>query len=75
MRRLMILTTIAAKHTRNAGYPGHFNAAVQEVLETSLVPRMFAQVSQGRMTAAESVRASAAEARRIWKRWRKAGKI
>ena len=70
-----ILTTIAAKYTRNAGYPGHFNAAVQEALETYLVPRMFAQVSQGRMTAAESVQATAAEARRIWKRWRKAGKI
>ena len=64
-----------SKYTRNAGYPGHFNAAVQEVLETYLVPRMFAQVSQGRMTAAESVRATAAEATRIWKKWRKAGKI
>jgi multiple sugar transport system substrate-binding protein len=70
-----ILTTIASKHTRNAGYPGHFNAAVQEVLESYLVPRMFAQVSQGRATAADSVRATAAEVERIWAKWRKAGKI
>jgi multiple sugar transport system substrate-binding protein len=70
-----ILTTIAAKYTRTAGYPGHFNAAVQEALETYLVPRMFAQVSQGRMTADESVRAAAAEAKRIWAKWRTAGKL
>ena len=29
-----ILTTIASKHTRNVGYPGHANAAVQEALDT-----------------------------------------
>jgi multiple sugar transport system substrate-binding protein len=70
-----ILTTIAAKYTRNAGYPGYFNAAVQEVLDSYLLPRMFAEVSHGRMTAAESVRTAAAEARRIWAKWRKAGKL
>jgi multiple sugar transport system substrate-binding protein len=70
-----ILTTIAAKHTRHAGHPGYYNAAVQEVLESFLVPRMFAQVSQGRMSATESVSATAAEVKRIWARWRKAGKI
>ena len=69
-----ILATIASKYTRNAGYPGYFNAAVQEVLDTYLVPRMFAQVSQGRMTAEESVHVAAAEAKRVWARWRKAGK-
>jgi multiple sugar transport system substrate-binding protein len=70
-----ILTTIASKYTRNAGYPGHFNAAVQEVLDTYLVPRMFAQVSQGRMTPEESVRAAGAEAKHIWAKWRNAGKV
>jgi multiple sugar transport system substrate-binding protein len=70
-----ILTTVASKYTRNAGYPGYTNAAVQEALETYVIPRMFAQVSQGRMTAAESVRVAGAEARRIWTKWRKAGKL
>lgn len=70
-----ILATIAAKHTKNAGYPGYFNAAVQEVLDTYLIPRMFAQVSQGHMTADESVRAAAAETKRIWAKWRKAGRL
>jgi len=70
-----ILTTVASKYTRNAGYPGYTNAAVQEVLDTYLLPRMFAQVSQGRVTAEESVRAAGAEAKRIWAKWRKAGKL
>jgi len=70
-----ILTTVAAKYTQNAGYPGYFNAAVQDALDTYLVPRMFAQVSQGRMSATESVRAAAVEAKHIWARWRRAGKI
>ncbi|HET8969400.1 MAG TPA: hypothetical protein VFN06_08240, partial [Gaiellaceae bacterium] len=70
-----ILTTIASKHTRNVGYPGHANAAVQEVLDTFLIPRMFAQVSQGRMSAADSVRATAQDLKRIWARQRAAGKI
>jgi multiple sugar transport system substrate-binding protein len=70
-----ILTTVASKYTQNAGYPGYHNAAVEEVLDTYLIPRMFAQVSQGRMTAAESVRAAAVEAKHIWARWRRAGKV
>ncbi len=70
-----ILTTVAAKHTRNVGFPGHANAAVQEVLDSHLVPRMFAQVSQGRMSAADAVRAAAREQKNVWARWRKAGKV
>lgn len=70
-----ILTTIAAKHTRNAGYPGHFNAAVQDVLDSYVVPRMFAEVAQGRMTAEESVSAASAEMKRIWAHWRRARKV
>lgn len=70
-----ILTTIASKYTRNVGYPGYSNAAVEEVLDTFLIPRMFAQVSQGKMSAAESVGSTAKEMKRIWARWRAAGRI
>ena len=70
-----ILTTVAAKHTRNLGYPGHANGAVQEVWDRYLVPQMFARVSRGQMSAAESVRATANEMRAIWKKWRAAGKL
>ncbi len=70
-----ILTTVASQYTRNIGYPGHANAAVQETLDRFLVPQMFAQVSQGRASAEDSVRATAAEMTRIWEKWRAAGKI
>jgi multiple sugar transport system substrate-binding protein len=70
-----ILTTVASEHTVNAGYPGYANAAVQESFDRFLIPRMFARVSQGKMTAADSVRASTAEMRAIWNKWRAAGKL
>jgi multiple sugar transport system substrate-binding protein len=70
-----ILTTIASKYTKNAGYPGYSNAAVDEVLSRFLIPQMFAQVSQGKMGAAESVRATASELKRIWAKWKAAGRI
>jgi multiple sugar transport system substrate-binding protein len=65
-----VLTTVASEFTRNAGYPGHTNAAVQDVLSQFLIPRMFAQAAQGRMSAAESVSEAAARMRAIWAHWR-----
>lgn len=73
--KFAILTTIAAKYTSNLGHPGYSNAAVEEVLDAFLIPRMFAQVSQGKMSAADSVRSTAKEMKRIWAKWRAAGKI
>jgi multiple sugar transport system substrate-binding protein len=70
-----ILTTIASRDTHNIGYPGYSNVAVDETLSRFLIPRMFAEVSQGRMTAADSVRATAREMRQIWAKWRAAGKL
>jgi multiple sugar transport system substrate-binding protein len=70
-----ILTTIAAKYTRNVGYPGYASAAVDDVLGKYLIPQMFARVSQGKMSAAESVRFTAAQMKQIWARWKAAGKI
>jgi hypothetical protein len=51
------------------------NAAVEEVLDGFLISRMFAQVSQGKLSAADSVRSTAPELRRIWARWRARGKV
>jgi multiple sugar transport system substrate-binding protein len=70
-----ILTTIASRYTRNVGYPGYSNAAVDETLNRFLIPRMFAQVSQGKMSPTESVRSTAKELKQIWARWRAVGKI
>jgi multiple sugar transport system substrate-binding protein len=70
-----ILTTIASRDTHNIGYPGYSHVAVDEALNTFLIPKMFAAVSQGRMTAAESVRTTAREMKQIWAKWKAAGKI
>ncbi|MDX6491047.1 MAG: multiple sugar transport system substrate-binding protein, partial [Gaiellaceae bacterium] len=70
-----ILTTIAEKYTHNIGYPGTTNAAMDEVFSKYLIPQMFAQVSQGKMSAADSVRTTATQVNDIYKKWRDRGKI
>ena len=70
-----ILTTIAQKYTHNIGYPGTANAAIDEIFQKFLIPQMFAQVSQGKMTAKESVRDTMSVVKSIYAKWRKRGKI
>jgi hypothetical protein len=40
-----------------------------------LIPQMFAQVSQGKMSAADSVSAATHDIKAIYVKWKKAGKI
>jgi multiple sugar transport system substrate-binding protein len=70
-----VLTTIAEKFTHNIGYPGTYNAAMDEVFTKYLIPQMFAQVSQGKVSAADSVRSTNAAVKDIYKKWKDAGKI
>lgn len=70
-----ILAMTATRDTRNAGYPGTTSAAVNETLDRFLIPRMFAQVSQGKLSAADSVRSTASQMAQIWARWKAAGKV
>ena len=70
-----VLTRIAQSYTKNVGYPGYSNAAVDEMFNKYLIPQMFAQVSQGKMSAADSVSAANREMRAIWKKWKARGKI
>jgi len=70
-----ILTTIAEKYTHNIGYPGTTNAAIDEIFQKYLIPQMFAQVSQGKMSAADSVKSTAAQVKDIYARWKERGKI
>ena len=70
-----ILTTIAEKYTHNIGYPGTMNAAMDEVFSKFLVPQMFAQVSQGKLSAADSVRSTASQVNEIYAKWKERGKI
>jgi multiple sugar transport system substrate-binding protein len=69
------LTTIAEKYTHNVGYPGFSNAAINEIFTTYLIPQMFAQVAQGKMSAADAASAAQQQMAPIFQKWRKAGKI
>jgi multiple sugar transport system substrate-binding protein len=66
-----ILTTIAQKYTNNIGYPGTTNAAIDEIFAKYLIPQMFAQVSQGRLSAEDSVRHTNTVIKNIYAKWRK----
>ena len=70
-----ILTTIAEKYTHNIGYPGTTNAAIDEIFSKYLIPAMFARVSQGKMSAHDSVRDTMSTVKDIYAKWRKRGKI
>jgi len=70
-----ILTTIAEKYTHNIGYPGTTNAAIDEIFSKYLIPQMFAQVSQGKLSAQDSVRDTMSVVKGIYAKWKKRGKI
>jgi multiple sugar transport system substrate-binding protein len=70
-----ILTTIAQKYTKNIGYPGTTNAAIDEIFQLALIPQMFAQVSQGKMSAGDSVSAIDSQVKQIYAKWKGRGKI
>jgi multiple sugar transport system substrate-binding protein len=70
-----ILGTIAKKYTHNVGYPGFSNAAIDEIFNTFLIPQMFAQVAQKKLTADESARAAERAMKQIFEKWRKRKKI
>lgn len=70
-----VLTTIAEKFTHNIGFPGTYNAAMDEVFTKYLIPQMFAQVSQGKLSAADSVSQTNLQVKQIYAKWKAAGKI
>jgi multiple sugar transport system substrate-binding protein len=70
-----VLDRISRTATTNVGFPGYSNAAIDEVFNTFLIPQMFAEVAQGNKSAADSVRDTTNEVRRIFRKWRARGKI
>jgi multiple sugar transport system substrate-binding protein len=70
-----VLDRISRTATVNVGYPGYSNAAIDEIFNAGLIPQMFAEVAQGHKSAADSVRDTTGEVRRIFKKWRGRGKI
>jgi multiple sugar transport system substrate-binding protein len=70
-----VLTKIAEKYTHNVGYPGFSNAAINELFVTSLIPQMFAQVAQGKMSATDAAKAAESAMKPIFAKWRAKKKI
>ena len=70
-----ILTSIAENNTTNVGYPGYGNAAIGEIFTLGLIPQMFAQVAQGKMTPQEAAKAADRQFKTIFKKWRDQGLI
>ena len=68
-----ILTTIARRYTTNVGYPGYANAAIGDVFSQGLIPQMFAQVAQGKMTPEDAARSMQGQFRSIFAKWRAQG--
>jgi multiple sugar transport system substrate-binding protein len=73
--KYVVLDTIARRYTKNVGYPGYSNAAVDEIFNTFLIPQMFANVAQGKKSPAEAARDAEKQMRAIFAKWRKRGKI
>jgi multiple sugar transport system substrate-binding protein len=59
----------------NLGYPGHTNAATDEVVKTSLISHMFAAAARGEMSAEDAVKAAEEKIKPIYAKWREQGKI
>jgi multiple sugar transport system substrate-binding protein len=70
-----ILTTIARRYTTNVGYPGFANAAVGDIFNQFLIPQMFAQVVQGKMTPQDAARSMQGQFSSIYAKWRAQGLI
>ena len=70
-----ILTTIAEKYTTNPGHPGNTTPVMDEIFNTYLIPQMFAEVAQGKMTPAEGVSAFARKANTIYRKWKNQGLV
>jgi multiple sugar transport system substrate-binding protein len=70
-----ILTTIAEKYTTNPGFPGNTTPVMDEVFNTYLIPQMFAQVAQGKMTPSEAVSGFNQTVQRIYRKWRNQGLV
>jgi multiple sugar transport system substrate-binding protein len=73
--KYVILDEINKKYTKNVGYPGFSNAAIDEVFNKYLIPQMFAEVAQGKQDAASAARTFDREIKQIFQKWRNLKKI
>jgi multiple sugar transport system substrate-binding protein len=73
--KYVVLDEINRRYTKNVGYPGFSNAAIDEVFNKYLIPQMFAEVAQGRQSPADAARRFDREIRQIFQKWRNLRKI
>ncbi len=59
----------------NLGFPGHSNAATDEVVSRRIIPEMFARVAKGTATPQEAMDLAGAAIGSVFDRWRELGKI
>ncbi len=69
------LLTDVSDWVTNVGYPGFANAAIGEVLNTHLIPTMFAQAATGKLTPDEALTQADQKVKRIFQRWKGQGKV
>lgn len=69
------MLTDSTTWSTNLGHPGHANAAVEEVFNRHLIPKMFGAAVRGHKAAEVAVADTEAEMRPIFDKWRDRGKI
>lgn len=70
-----VLAEIASKYTKNPGYPGFTNAAIDEIFTKGMIPQMFAEVAQGKRTPEDAAVIYDSSFKRIFRAWRSRGKL
>ena len=73
--KYVVLDEINQKYTKNVGYPGFSNPAIDEVFNKFLIPQMFAEVAQDKRTAADAAKEYDRQLREIFQKWRNRGKL
>lgn len=59
----------------NIGHPGPANAAIGEVFDTFVLPKMMAKAARGELSPKDSVAEAEAEVKRIFSKWRTEGLV
>lgn len=59
----------------NIGYPGYTNAAIEEVLNSNLIPKMFAQSATKKKSPEQALAEADSQINEIFQKWRKLGVI
>ncbi|HEX6595483.1 MAG TPA: extracellular solute-binding protein, partial [Acidimicrobiales bacterium] len=65
----------AERWSTTVGHPGPANAAIGEVFDTFILPKMMARAARGERTPREAVQDAEAEIRPIFERWRQRGLV